>query len=42
MNNKLEGMWNDVVMAYFKVLSQHLPEGTGKPQTTVMTVSLQA
>jgi hypothetical protein len=30
LNNKLERMWKDAVMAYFDVLSEHLSEGTGK------------
>jgi hypothetical protein len=37
MNNELEKMWKEVVMAYFKILSEHLPEGTEenhvKPQS---------
>jgi hypothetical protein len=28
MNDELERMWNEGVVAHFKVLSQHLPEGT--------------
>jgi hypothetical protein len=28
MNNELERKWEEVVVAYFKVLSQHLPGGT--------------
>jgi hypothetical protein len=37
MNNELEKTWNKVVVADFKVLSQHAPGGTaekeGKPQS---------
>jgi len=28
INNKLKYMWKETVMAYFKVLSQHLNGGT--------------
>jgi hypothetical protein len=37
VNNELKRMWKEVVMAKFKVLSQHLPVGTEenheKPQS---------
>jgi hypothetical protein len=28
MNDELEKMWKEAVVAYFKVLSQNSPEGT--------------
>jgi hypothetical protein len=28
MSNELEGIWTEVVVAEFKVLSRHLPGGT--------------
>jgi hypothetical protein len=27
-NDESKKMWNEVLVTYFKVLSQHLPEGT--------------
>jgi hypothetical protein len=27
LNDELGGMWKEVIVAYFKVLFQHLPEG---------------
>jgi hypothetical protein len=37
MNNELETMWKEAVMAAFKVISWHLPRGTEenheKPQS---------
>jgi hypothetical protein len=30
MHDKLERMWNELIMVYIKVLSQHLPGGTRK------------
>jgi len=28
VNDELEGMWKETIVAYFKVLSRHLPGGT--------------
>jgi hypothetical protein len=38
MNDELEWIWQEVVPAYFKVLSWHLPGGTKK---NVKDLSLQ-
>jgi hypothetical protein len=39
-NNKLGRMWKNAIMAYFKILSQYLPEKLKKtPKTSVMTIS---
>jgi hypothetical protein len=37
MNNKLEGIWKEAVMAQFKVLSHHLPGGTEENQEKPMS-----
>jgi hypothetical protein len=39
MNNKLERAWKEAVMAKFKVLSWHLPEGTEKNPQSRQSVS---
>jgi hypothetical protein len=31
MNNELEMMWNEEVLAYFEVLTEHLLQDTAKP-----------
>jgi hypothetical protein len=35
MNNELEKIWKEAVTAYFKVLSQHLPEDTEENHETL-------
>jgi hypothetical protein len=35
MNSELEKTWKEVVMAQFKVLPWHLPEGLGKTMKTL-------
>jgi hypothetical protein len=32
MNDKLERVWKEAVVAYFKVISRHLPGGTDENQ----------
>jgi hypothetical protein len=40
VNNKLERIWKEAVVAYFKVLSWHLPEGLRKTTKTISQVRL--
>jgi hypothetical protein len=35
MNDKLDKPWREAVVAYFNVLSHHLPEGLKKPTTAL-------
>jgi hypothetical protein len=34
MNNAMKSIWNEIVVAYFKVLSQNLPGATGENHDT--------
>jgi hypothetical protein len=43
MNDELERTWKETVIAYFKVISQHLPGGTEKNKKSIVKIAgLQA
>jgi hypothetical protein len=42
MNHELVKMWKEMVMAYFKVLSQNLPAGTERNHDKPRVITLWA
>jgi hypothetical protein len=42
VNNELEMMWKEVVMALLMVLSQHFPEDTEENQNRIVSVHLKS